>query len=170
MTRSESLFLNGVFEDVLQEILDEQSKNPDTVTFLQPHAGDPIVKLRDDTPDENDLMQLLISTSIELNMVQYVAEIVGWEDKTTVSSERRKSLDDYFRKHQSREGLNLSPRSNGKIPTNLIHIRHLKKLKTPFSVGLLIKLSDNKPASPKRTRAGGWTYVKRLIQQVEKMQ
>jgi hypothetical protein len=159
--RSEAIFLNGVFEDVLQDILIEQSKDPDAVTFLQPYAGDPIAKLRDDTPNATDIMQLLISTTQDLNTVRYAAEIVGWEDKANLSPARRKHLNEYFQNHQCREGFNSNRRSNGKLPRNLIHVRHMRKLKTPFSVGLLIKLSDNKPASPKRTRAGGWTNVKK---------
>ena len=42
---------------------------------------------------------------------------------------------------------------------NLLCIQELVRLEAPFSVECLVKTSDGKPLSPRRTRSGGWSYV-----------
>jgi hypothetical protein len=50
--------------------------------------------------------------------------------------------------------------AEGGKSVNLLHIRRLRPLAGPFSVGMLVKIADNEPVSEERTRAGGWAYVK----------
>ena len=41
----EALFINGVYESVLEEICRTQSVLPDQILFLQPYSSRPIVDL-----------------------------------------------------------------------------------------------------------------------------
>jgi hypothetical protein len=79
--KTEALFLNGVYEAVLQEILAVQAELPEQIMFLQPYKGEAIAKLRDNPPSVDDPMLLLMSLTGDLPTVHYRAEIVGWDDK-----------------------------------------------------------------------------------------
>jgi hypothetical protein len=43
--RSEALFINGVFDEVLQDIEAVQEAVPEQVLYLQPYSGDKIARL-----------------------------------------------------------------------------------------------------------------------------
>ena len=156
--RDEALFLNGVYESVLQEIVDVQTQMPEQILFLQPYSGDRVVHLSQTPPTIDAPMQLYISTSKNLSEVAYTAEIVGWDYKPDTTEDKRHLV--------SRIQAILQPGETGMVfehsQANLIHVRRMSKLKEPFSVAELIKTSDGKPLSENRTTSGGWSYVRPL--------
>jgi hypothetical protein len=158
--KGEALFLNGVYESVLEEILEVQGELPEQIMFLQPHSGHRIVRLREDPPTVDDPMRLLISRTTDLPTVRYTAEIVGWDDKGLLASTRRQQvINRLIWTLQPDEGglYNLSSTADGES-VNLLHIRRLRKLATPFSVSCLIK-TEGGPLSDKRKTSGGWAYI-----------
>ena len=159
--KSEALFINGVFESVLEEILQVQRYLPEQIMFLQPYRTDPITHLRDNPPTVDDPMMLFLSVTDNLPIVSYSAEIVGWEDKTKLSENKRNALNRLIWTLQPNEGgLYDESHVEGKESLNLLYIRRLTKLNNPFSVSELIKTSDGQPLSPKRTTSGGFSYVR----------
>jgi hypothetical protein len=48
--RPEALFLNGVYEDVLKEILQVQETLPEHILFLQHYKSEANVRLREEVP------------------------------------------------------------------------------------------------------------------------
>jgi len=160
--KTESLFINGVYESVLEEILLVQHHLPEQIMFLQPYSSDPITHLRDNCPSVDDPMHLFLSITTDLPTVHYSAEIVGWDDKREISESKSNVLHRLIWTLQPNEGGLYNASLVGKPSANLLHIRRLKKLASTFSVTRLIKTSDNKPVSPERTTAGGWSYVNLL--------
>lgn len=152
-----ALFINGIFDKVLADITAVHSHNPETTLFLQPYTGGPIVRLRDNIPSPEFPVTLYASTTDELATISYTADIVGWENKRTINPARRQEVDAILEKHQPTE-----PGLEGNSGINLIHVRRMTKLETPFSVGELIKISDGKPLSANRSRAGGFSYIRAL--------
>lgn len=65
--REEALFLNGVYEDVLREILLIQKELPEQILFLQPYSSNTITRLRDDPPSVESPMRLLIQGDVDQN-------------------------------------------------------------------------------------------------------
>jgi 5-methylcytosine-specific restriction protein A len=159
---SEALFINGVFDSVLQEILQTQSELPEQILFLQPYSSRPMRKLRDRPPTTESPMWLFLSLSTDLAIIHYTAKIVGWDDKRTLSERKRCTVNRIIKALQPNEGglYDASPTGDGKS-VNLLHIRQLRRFEPPFPVGCLIKTSDGEPLSSGRTTAGGWAYVKR---------
>ena len=155
-----ALFINGVYEDVLDEIIKSKETNPDMVFYLQPYSTSPIKQLKNSPPDSQSSVPLYLSTTVQLNQICYMADIVGWEDKNELSQERLAFLNDHIIKYQPSER-EIYLQVNGKSCVNLISIANLKKLTNQLSVGNLIKLSDGKPLK-NRTRSGGWSYVHAL--------
>ena len=134
---------------------------PDQIMFLQPYSSETIIHLRDDRPTADDPMRLFLSITTDLPTVHYVAEIVGWDDKRTLSEEKRNVLNRLIWTLQpDEEDLNDASRVEGKPSVNLLHIRRLHNITTTFSVTELTKTSDNMPVSPDRKTAGGWGYVR----------
>lgn len=159
--KSETLFINGVYESGLEEILRVQRLLPDQTMFLQPYSSHAIIHLRDDHPTFDDPMQLFLSITTDLPTVHYAAEIVGWDDKRKLSEEKRNVLNRLIWTLQPEEGgLYDASRVEGEPSVNLLHIRRLHNLANPFSVTELTKTSDNMPLSPCRRTAGGWVYVR----------
>ncbi len=152
-----ALFLNGIFEEIFEEILESQSKNPNETFYLQPYTELPIKELQKDPPTKDNPLMLYIATTNQLNKINYVAEIIGWQDKTELSEERLADLNKHMARFQPNEG-EIYPEANGKKCKNLIAIRNLKKLTNPPSTSKLIKIRDGKPLK-KRMRPGGWSYV-----------
>jgi len=159
--RPEALFLNGVIEEVLLEIMEVQGALPEQVMFLQPHKGEGMARLREQRPTADEPLFLLISLTTDLAKVHYAAEIVGWDDKRHLADEKRRVLNRLICTLQPKEGgLYDASRMVGGKSVNLLHVRRLRRLRTPFSVGQLGKIADSEPLSEERTRAGGWSYVK----------
>lgn len=165
-----ALFMNGIFQSVLEEILAAQSREPGRTFFLQPYTGTAIARLRDNVPSVERPVTFYASTSDSLSVVSYAAQVVGWEDKTTMTDLRRREVTEAIQEFQSRErghdldeaGLYNASTTPGKPSINLLHIRNLYKYDSPFSVANLIKESDGLPLSTNRTRSGRWSYVYEL--------
>ena len=152
-----ALYLNGVFEDVLKEIVVAQHSNPDLVCYLQPHAARRIVQLSASPPTPIAPVTLYISVSSGLTDVKYRAKIVGWENKPDIEESRIRSLNLHISRYQP--GEDDIYMSKGDTPcTNLISVIDMERLPTPLSVSTLIKTSDRTPLKP-RTMGGGWAYV-----------
>src|SRR5579872_4872792 len=159
--RREALFLNGVYEDVLKEILQVQAVLPEQIMFLERHRSEAIVRLRDEPPTIDDPVRLLMSLTRDLSTVHYTAEIVGWDDKRNLSDEKRRVLNRLIYTLQPNEGgLYDASRAESGESVNLLHVRRVRPLSKPFAVSQLRKTGDNEPVSDKRTTAGGWAYVK----------
>ncbi|MCK4676767.1 MAG: HNH endonuclease [Bacteroidales bacterium] len=160
-TKKQAVFLNGVFETVLEEIMNAQKKNPGTVFYLQPHSVYEIVYLAKTLPDVTNPITLYISTTHDLDKVCYIADIVGWEDKKEIAAKRITELNEYILKYQPGEKEIYLKTDKGIYYKNLISIINLKRIPNRFSILNLIKKSDNTPYKP-RSRAGGWGYVYEL--------
>lgn len=150
-----ALFINGIFDSVLADIVAAHSRQPGLTLFLQPFTGSPIVRLRDNMPSPEVPLTLYASTTGDLATISYTADIVGWENKRTINPARRDEVDAVLARYQHTE-----PGLEGNAGINLIHVRRMTKLETPFSVGELIKISDGKPLSANRSRAGGFSYIR----------
>jgi hypothetical protein len=158
--RSEALFLNGVYKDVLTEILQIQEALPEHIMFLQPYKNEAIVHLRDQPPSVEDPVLLLMSLTRDRPTIHYAGEIVGWDDKRTLGEKRRRVLNRLIHTLQPNEGgLYDASQSQTGESVNLLHVRRIHALSRPFSVSTLLNASDRQPLSDKRTTAGGWVYV-----------
>lgn len=159
---NQALFLNGVYKNVLEEIITAQSNKKDLVCFLQPYRGTIIKLLERNDFTKNPSIPLYLSTTTALGSVGYIAKIVGWENKTALRSDEEKlnKINKQIKKYQPSEKnvYFFSETDKTKKRINLIEIKNLKKLDILFYVTNLIKVSDNKPCRP-RTRAGGWSPV-----------
>lgn len=158
--KTEALFINGVYRSVLEEILQVQGELPDHIMYLQPYSGGAITHLRDDPPSPEDPMLLVLSVTDDLATIHYAAELVGWDDKTRISASKRNVLNRVIGALQpgEKELYDASLADDGRS-VNLLYIRRLRRLSTPFSVTRLIKTIDSTPVSDRRTTAGGWTYI-----------
>lgn len=155
-----AILINGVYETVLDEIFKYQKNNSDKIFYLQPYSESAIKQLQSDPPSITSPLPLYISTTNQLNNICYVADIVGWENKTELPPDRLNFLNEHMIKFQPREH-RVYFEANGKKCVNLISIVNLKKLNNQLSTANLIKESDGKPLKP-HTRAGGWSYVHAL--------
>ncbi len=156
----EALFINGVYESVLEEILRTQSILPDQILFLQPYSSRPIVDLQILPPTVDLPMRLYLSTTSDLPTVRYLGEIVGWDDKRSLSPAKRALIEEIIKLLQpgEKELYDASPAPGG-VSLNLLHVRRLQRLEKPFSVDRLIKVRDGGRLSPNRSMSGGWSYV-----------
>ena len=163
--RQVSLFINGIYEDVLQEIIVAQEQDPSRVCFLQPYSPKRIKLLGDNPPSPNASITLYASTSLkeELSTVSYSASIVGWEDKYGLSNQRRGEVVALLRQWQPGEARFADEIERAVLDSrNLVSVREMHKLEEPYSVAQLIKRSDGLPLATNRTMAGGWSPVYRL--------
>lgn len=154
-----ALFINGVFESVLEEIYEVQEVLPEQIMFLQPYSGSAISRLREDPPSVDSPVQLLISITNDLTNIHYHAEIVGWENKPDLSGKKREFINQLIATLQPEEQkLYHAAKGGTGESVNLLYIRRLRKV-SPYSVAKLQKLSDGEPLSTARTTAGGWSYI-----------
>jgi hypothetical protein len=159
--RSEALFINGVYEGVLEEILQVQQFLPEHIMYLQPYAGSAIRHLHDKPPSPEEAVLLYLSTTTALGEIRYCAEIVGIDDKRTLSRDKRNVLNRVIWTLQPNE-TGLYGDANGQECVNLLYIRRLQQLKPPVPVTQLVKTGDDTPIAGARTTAGGWSYVRPL--------
>jgi hypothetical protein len=160
MHKHAALFINGIFESVLEEILQMQTILPDQIMFLQPYAEKTIRQLRENPPSVDSPVRLFASTTNDLATIHYQAEIVGWDDKRTLSKESKEVINRLIAALQpgERELYNAAKGGTGES-VNLLYVRRLQKISAPFSVAQLRKTSDGEPLSTARTTSGGWSYV-----------
>lgn len=154
----ECLFMNGVFESVLQEIELAQKVDADLVCYLQPYSGAVIKKLRDDSPSVAAPWGLFISITSSLEVASYQAEIVEWRDKSLITADDLLVLNQQLATTQPREGAVRLEGEKGKVGINLIGIIRLNRLNQPTPVSEFTKTSDRLPLRA-RTQAGGYSYV-----------
>lgn len=154
-----ALYLNGVYESVLDEIVKSQEKNPNKVFYLQPFSEKTITQLKQDTPTYDFPLPVYISTTGQLNQICFSAEIVGWEDKREIDPSRRALLNEHIKQFQPKEG-EIYSEARGKKCVNLISIKNVKKLSNQLSTSNLIK-KNGEPLKP-RTQPGHWSYVRAL--------
>ena len=158
--RDVALFLNGVFETVLQEILEIQSHLPEQILYLQPYSSNRIVELAEHPPSTEEPVRLLISTTDDLPTVRYVCEIVGWEDKRDLTGWKLNAINRVLFALQPNEGGIYGLREPDKPDmVNLLCVRRLERLPKPFSVAELTNARLGGPLSTNRSQAGGWVYV-----------
>jgi hypothetical protein len=158
--RDVALFLNGIFDNVLQEILEVQRHLPDQILFLQPYSSRRVVRLAKSPPTCEESVRLFVSTTDDLPTVRYVGEIVGWEDKRELAGWKLNTINRVIYALQPYEGGVYGLREPDRPDmVNLLCIRRMRKLSKPFSVAELIKAGSQEPLSTGRTQAGGWSYV-----------
>ena len=160
-----ALYINGIYEDGLEEIQKAQSTEPGLICYLQPYASSAILRLAKSPPTESCPVTLYISLTSSLPFVSYRAEIVGWENKQKINPTRLAKLNDHIKKYQTVEPEIYMVGGNNKPSINLISVRNMERLQTPIHVSNLVKLSDGTPLKP-RTTSGKWAYVKELPQWV----
>lgn len=154
---STSLYLNGVFEDTLKEILVAQTATPGLVCLLQPYSATKIKMLANQPPTLEQAKMLYMSTTTELTQVAYRAKIVGWKDKQLLNDTELEDFNKHIATHQPREK-DVYLQVKGKLCANLISISQLEHLPSPVPVTCFLKVGNNKALKP-RTRAGGIAYV-----------
>lgn len=158
--RKEAIFFNGIWKSVLQEILEIQTHLPEQILYLQPFSTERVVQLAEHPPSVDDPVRLFASVTDDLATVRYVGEIVGWDDKRRLAGRKLNALNRVIRALQPNEGGVYGIRRPEKPDmVNLIHVRRMQELSSPFSVGELTLTSTGEPHSTKRASAGGWSYV-----------
>ncbi len=152
-----ALMLNGLYGDKLDTMIAAQLKAPGETFYVQPHSTSSIVGFLPRGPLVDPPTVMYASTTTNLAVVSYRADIVGWQDKTLMDpdSEEFKRIDASIRRWKYNPGI--FGIEEGLV--NLIFIRNVVRLDPAFSVDNLIKIRDDRPLSTKRSRAGGWAYV-----------
>ncbi|RJP88583.1 MAG: hypothetical protein C4518_10965 [Desulfobacteraceae bacterium] len=156
---SNALFINGIFNGVLTEIIQAQDAHNGGEYFLQPYKGQVIKFLKKQQPTSDAPIRLYISTTENLSQICYTAEIIRWEDKRELSEQRSEEVAAILKRDQSGEAGHFTGFDrNANKSVNLVTIRSLRRLDSLHSTSLLRKASDDLPLK-KRTRAGGWSEV-----------
>jgi len=148
----DALYINGVYDGVLQEIVTVQSAVPEQVLFLQPYSDSQISMLAKLPPTTDDPVQLYVSTTDDLTHVRYYGEVVGWENKVTIAPARKSIFERLIKEFQPGEK-NLYEKG-----VNVVIVRRLVELPKPFPVRQLTVRSTNAPHGERAT-AGGWSFV-----------
>ncbi|HMP11481.1 HNH endonuclease signature motif containing protein [Hydrogenophaga sp.] len=162
---SKSLFLNGVYDATLDEIVKAQIKHPGATCYLQPYKGEKMRLLAEEAPSPAHPIVFYASLTDSLGQVHYKGEIVGWTDKRELKNDPKKLqlLDEHISNFQPSEGKVHLTTADGKSHVNLLAVRNVSRFETPVPVSCFIKVADGKPLK-KRTRAGGWSPV---VQQLD---
>jgi 5-methylcytosine-specific restriction enzyme A len=153
-----SIFLNGIFESVLNEILEFQTKVPEQTFYLQPYSSRIIRKLSEHPPSSAEPIDLFISNESDLSTVRYKAKIIGWEKKKKIRKSRIEALNKLIQIVQPQE-VDIYKVINGKDCANLLQIKELEIIDNPFTVEHFTKIKDGTPVKSGRATAGGWTYI-----------
>ena len=161
--RDYALFINGIFQEVLDDIVSAQSTNPRLPLYLQPYRESAIARFRERPPGESDTVRLYASITTDLNRVHYACDVVGWRDKTTITPEGRQFIERELELYQpTEEGLYGLPGDDyfeeRGLCTNLLTVMRMQKLSQPLPVERLRKTRNNCPLGH-RTTSGGWSYV-----------
>src|SRR5690606_32795394 len=152
-----ALFINGVYDGVLREIVTAQEREPGLDCYLQPYSSSAIAMLRNESPSKDDPVELFVSTTDQLSTVRYRALIVGWSDKRNLAPKDMRRLNAHMAEHQPGEQ-EVYLEVNGTACVNLLTASQLEEIEHPLPTSTLVKTSDGVPLKP-RTRAGGWSYV-----------
>lgn len=154
-----ALFINGIYESVLEEIISSQLQKQDGFNYLQPYKGAVIRMLRKRHPSPEAPITLYISTTKNLNNIAYVAEIIGWADKRELTTEGKIEISNHLKMYQPEEDdLFTAEEEAGEKAVNLLTIQNLTHCTTLLPTSILRKKSDGL-ALKQRSRAGGWSEV-----------
>ena len=154
-----ALFINGVYDSVLQDIIASQRVENGSINYLQPYKGVIIQMLKQHPPTPDDPIILYLSTTNNLKNIRYVAQIIGWDDKRTLPESKRKQVLAHLKNNQSGEvNLFTAVEEAGRRAVNLLTLRNVQECTTLLSTSILKKKSDGLALKP-RTRAGGWSEV-----------
>ena len=154
-----AIFVNGMYEDTLEEILKNQQTHPALHHYLQPYSSSRIVLLAESHLSRESPITLYFSLTNSLNLVSYRAKAVGWQNKLELTDENFATLNQYVHEHQPSEE-EIYREANGKKCLNLISVIDVEQLQFPFPTSCLTKTSDGMPLK-KRERAGNWAYVRK---------
>ena len=155
---AEALFLNGVFEKLLIDILDAQAANAELICYLQPYKPKVIKRLQQDPPTLDRPWKLFLSLTHSLGLVSFEADVVEWRDKAAIGGEEVEGLNEHIATYQPRErGLHFEGEA-GEYGRNLLGVVRLRRVEPALAVSGFIKTSDGLPLR-ERTRAGSWSYV-----------
>jgi 5-methylcytosine-specific restriction protein A len=157
-TMSSALYINGVFETVLKEIVTAQKDEPGKVCYLQPYSAGRIKFLVEAVPAPSNPIRLYISLTDSLSVVSYRALIVGWHDKRELSATELNRINKHIKEYQPGEKEVYFTGGGGQPCVNLISITHLEQLPDRTPVSSFVKVSDGTPLK-KRSRSGGWSPV-----------
>lgn len=159
LAESTALFINGIPDAVLTEILEAQRVQGGGDFYIQPFAGQIIKMLQESNPSPTKPVRLYVSSSENLSQIRYTALIVGWKDKRGLEADEKAVVRQHFEKHQPGE-LNLFDGDDKAVEkaVNLIKIRDLVQLDQILPTELLRKVSDGLPLK-RQTSSGGWTEV-----------
>jgi len=155
---SSALYINGVFEETLQEILLAQKATPGLTCMLQPYSSARIKLLANEPPSSEQPTELYMSTTTGLAQVAYRARIVSWKDKRLLSDTELGVLNQHIAVHQPTEK-EVYLQVKGKPCVNLIFISQLHRLQSPVPVSCFVKVGDERQLKS-RTRSGGFAYVR----------
>ena len=154
-----AVYLNGIFRAVLDDIAGVQKELPEMTLYLQPYKSHRMKELAENPPSPDAPVLLLASTTEDLNTVQYAADIVYWRDKRKLTERQRSVVDALIRGHQPTEwDTGLYAEANGSEAVNLLSVRNVRRLDSPFSVTDLVNVGDGSNLG-ERTTAGSWVYV-----------
>ena len=154
---NQAIYFNGVFENVLDEVVKAQTSTPGLVCYLQPYSSSVINLLAKSPPSIESPMRTYISLSSSLAYVSYRAKIIGWEKKQDISATRLVELNKHIEEYQPGEG-SIYLTVDDKPAANLISVIEMEKLVKPIHVSNFKKISDGTPLKP-RSRSGNWSYV-----------
>src|SRR3546814_11422876 len=90
----EALFINGVFEGVLKDIVEAQAQTPGLTCYLQPYKPALIKRLKESPPTPKHPWKLFMSLTQSLGLVSFEADIVEWRDKADLGAEEVAALED----------------------------------------------------------------------------
>ena len=157
----EALFIIGIYQSVLEEIVLSQASSPGEFHYLQPYSSSRIQALSQSPPTIQNPVRLYASTTDHPDIISYTGQIIDWADKTTMPRERWDYVYNEIRLRQPGEGgLYVSGYDDIERPSvNLLTISELVRLSAPFPTTELIKVSDGRPYGSGRTTSGGWSPV-----------
>lgn len=157
--RKTALFINGVYESVLEEIVASQNGRGPSANYLQPYKGSVIQMLKQNPPTPRSPVNLYLSTTKNLKNISYVAQITGWQDKRELTPDEKDLVLAHLRNHQPGEiGFFSEEEEVSDKAVNLLTIQDLRPCTSSLPTSILKKKSDELPLKP-RTRAGGWSEV-----------
>lgn len=154
---SSALYINGVFEETLLEILLAQKETPGLICMLQPYSSTRIKLLANEPPSSEQPTELYMSTTTSLAQVAYRARIFDWKDKRLLTETELGILNQRIAVHQPTEK-EVYLQVKGKPCVNLIFVSQLQRLQSPVPVSCFVKVGDQRQLKSRR-RSGGFAYV-----------
>ena len=154
-----SVYLSGIFQAVLDDIIDVQSELPELPLYIQPYKSQRMKELAANPPSPDAPTLLLMSTEEDHNLIQYAADIISWRDKRDLNERQTSILDALIKGHQPTEwDTGLYSEANGSVAVNLLAVRNVRRLKAPFSATELVNANDGSNFR-ERPLGGGWKYA-----------